>query len=504
MLAGILMPLSILGTGPTATAAASAVPVITMNVSATGVAYGKPLTVTGKAVLSGAPMKAATVSVVGRSAATNTWELLGRIVTASDGSYTFSFVPRSGYRLKTEMPATADRGYAQSPSAVISVQPQLYGVTPVGASLAVAGRAKTVSGFVHAELGGRRVKLARADGSTWTDIVETRFDAKGRFDLTFTPARSGTFVYRVIIPSVGGLVMKLGAVLSTEVKGSVAELASTNPACFGASTLLSPGCSNPALAGLLLPTTEAAALRFDTGGSYSSDCWQSDKFAPVPVCRFGSTSATARRIALVGDSHAAGLLVGLKGQLAARDWRLDTYLGVSCRWKDTNPECLPRTQAISAALLEQRYDVVLVTGLRQPASSTAASAAAVSDEYSAVWRPVLGTGTRIVAIADNGYLPATDTLACVTNDGGRNAASCVQKLSTLTAGIDPLIKAVADNPGTTLVDPTKYYCTLGPDGACPLVLGHVVVYRDRHHLSGTFALTLGPYLAADIAEKISQ
>ena len=45
----------------------------------------------------------------------------------------------------------------------------------------------------------------------------------------------------------------------------------------------------------------------------------------------------------------------------------------------------------------------------------------------------------------------------------------------------------------TLVDATAWICPTDP---CPVVIGHVLVYRDMHHMTETFNEALSPYLVA--------
>ncbi len=49
----------------------------------------------------------------------------------------------------------------------------------------------------------------------------------------------------------------------------------------------------------------------------------------------------------------------------------------------------------------------------------------------------------------------------------------------------------ADQTGTDVVDPTKWICW---DGACPTVIGDVLPYRDRGHLTTVYAASLSDEL----------
>ena len=59
-----------------------------------------------------------------------------------------------------------------------------------------------------------------------------------------------------------------------------------------------------------------------------------------------------------------------------------------------------------------------------------------------------------------------------------------------------LQRAAADQvPGATLVDLTGYVC---PQDTCAPVIGGVLVFRDTHHLTGTYARSLAPMLETPI------
>ena len=40
-----------------------------------------------------------------------------------------------------------------------------------------------------------------------------------------------------------------------------------------------------------------------------------------------------------------------------------------------------------------------------------------------------------------------------------------------------------------MLDFSDYFCV---DGTCPAVVGNVLVYRDKHHISDTYMRTLAP------------
>ena len=114
------------------------------------------------------------------------------------------------------------------------------------------------------------------------------------------------------------------------------------------------------------------------------------------------------------------------------------------------------------------------------------------------WSQRPDTSVPVLAIRDNpdfGEAP----VACVSEDPESAAMRCAKNESDVLFD-DGKAAAVAQDPNATLIDLTPYYCTA--DGMCPAVIGNVVVYRDAHHLTRTYATTVGPYLADKLAAAL--
>ena len=464
---------------------------VSLSVSPSGVALGKTVTVSGAVTAGGRPI-AERVRVLGMPSGEDRWVQLSAVTAGTNGKWSVVIKPTTSYKLKAEVSATSAHAAGSSPYVSLAVQAQLYSVTPSSQSFAVAGSEKTMTAAVHALVGGQRVKLTVQRDGKWIDSTVTRVAADGTITLHYL-VKTGDTALRIYLPAARGLVSKLGPIVPITTVASV-EALSAKTKCVGAAGSPAPGaCSNPLLTGLALPTTAHAGLTGDTGGSYAKGCWTATPTVPVPTCAYGSTRKDAYRIALVGDSHAAGYVAGLRDRLAARNWHMDTFLGITCRWlaQPAGDECAPRSADISKRILTGKYDMVVVSGLRQPRGPSGdAAAAGITAGYKAAWAPVLATGTKVVAIADQPML-TDELIACTTNVGAMAASKCTTPRSFGMGGIDPMIDAVAGSPGASLVDLTSHYCTAD---TCPLVIGGVIVFRDRHHISGTWSRTLGPYV----------
>ena len=102
-------------------------------------------------------------------------------------------------------------------------------------------------------------------------------------------------------------------------------------------------------------------------------------------------------------------------------------------------------------------------------------------------------GARIVVVSDT---PRT----------GINPADCLARASATFAGCsrplrlrpDPLVEA-AKRAGVPVVDPNDLVC---PGGTCPPIIDDVLVWRDSHHITATFAAARAPEVSRRIVEAM--
>ncbi len=275
-----------------------------------------------------------------------------------------------------------------------------------------------------------------------------------------------------------------------------AALLQANADCFGAAATLSRDqpCRNPALEGVLLP--DPAVRLDDVGGAYR--CYDSSPSARLRTCSYGPTHPGTLRVALVGDSHAASLVPGLRRELRSANWRLDTFVARGCGWSTTSAAdpCRAHREALQQRFQHgPKYDVVLVA-LRRDQSRLASAPNPVSAQLAGAWRPVLARGTRVIAIADNPWLTPHMATCVERADDLAGFGDCSMTPTEAWRLSDPLPQAVREaGAGASLVDLTAAFCE---DDVCPAVIGHTIVYRDEHHITATFSKTYAPYLVRAI------
>ncbi|WP_327042806.1 acyltransferase [Micromonospora ureilytica] len=332
------------------------------------------------------------------------------------------------------------------------------------------------------------------------------------------PVRFGLFSGgRRLWPQYAAAAMSMVLVLSVVVAGNqlleqssqanksrLEQLMAMGTPCLGANAMVeAQRCEDGALGQELFP--EMSMLTKDTGSAYG--CYDQEPGATLTSCRVGSQRSDATRVALVGDSHAAMLIPAIEGQLNSRNWAVDTYVARGCIWAkvdaaDQSDSCYARRHAMMERLGGgPKYDFVIVTGKRNMSVNPQAAAGQIR-RYVEAWRPVLERGTRIVVVVDNPALGATD-LGCLVDDtaNGGNPTRCAVDRKGALGTRDALEEAAKRTDGKVqMVDLTDLFCT---ETQCPLVIGNVIVYRDAHHMTATYARTLGPHLVERVAARLA-
>lgn len=272
--------------------------------------------------------------------------------------------------------------------------------------------------------------------------------------------------------------------------------------CFGVNALLAgvEACeSAEAPADGLVPAR--ARLLSDTGGAYQ--CYMGAGVTEVQSCQYGSTESDSLKVALVGNSHAAMVLPGLLDQLPGLNWQLHTFVGNGCVWgvipqltPPETPGCSARRDAVGAALAAGDFDVILMTSGRGAAALPASVVAGVS----ATWQRQIAAGAQIIVIEDNPRLP-DDVVGCIVaaTDAQLVEGSCDVPREVALVTPDPLLRAADRTDEVAVIETSDFYCTTV---TCPAAIGGVIVYRDQHHLTATYARSVTPRLLERILPVI--
>lgn len=289
-----------------------------------------------------------------------------------------------------------------------------------------------------------------------------------------------------------------------------AEYTAADP-CYG------PGVLDPAndcgsLAGGAPVPPPAAVERENRQDIAYPDCQADADTSDVVSCTLGATDGR-RTIAIVGDSHATAWFAALDRLGQQNDWRVLTFTRSSCPFtfaQRNDPDEQGRTDR--RATCDRHVDRVLDKITADPDIDTVVSGAYSSaytftarpslpltspaiDGFTKIWSRLGEAGKQVVVMAD---VPLT---------GPQNVPTCLAEKSDPVECAVPRDKALPARrmaqaaaaratklPNVSLVDLTDQFCD---PRLCYAQLGSVIVYRDKSHVSKTFARALVPYISRE-------
>lgn len=294
-----------------------------------------------------------------------------------------------------------------------------------------------------------------------------------------------------------------------EAAASALTASAEHPECFGAMSMRPGAHCTPSSNPRLYP----AFAKSDAHGVESGSCTGGSPLARISdgvSCLYGDPKG-AKTIVVTGDSHARQWVPAYDELAKSRHMRLITYVHPSCptartlvRTKDgIDQACaawvrgaiaeivsLRPAIVVDAALVPEGYTVAGF-GVEPPAVQTAAH----RDALSAFVR----AGAKVVVMADTPYQPR-DVPDCVARHPSGDSPDCeARRAGGLDGRTQPLVTAAAAVPGTTVVDLSSYLCT---KTVCPIVIGGVIVYKDRHHLTKTYSESLEPIVESVLTKDL--
>ncbi|PZE60466.1 acyltransferase [Curtobacterium sp. MCPF17_001] len=300
---------------------------------------------------------------------------------------------------------------------------------------------------------------------------------------------AGATALVLVVPAVGW-----GALTGQlrEDRALATELRTDGDRCWGAAAI-APG-SGCAVAGEpgrgTTPSTVTAA--YDVDPTWD-DCQA--EATDARSCVVGVRGGT--RVALIGDSHAHQWSSALIALAEQRGWELHLMVKGGCafshvRWSDVSAaderRCGAWNRAVDRSLAAAAPYTLVFTSARadlRGAPEGTDPARSARDGYRASWQPLIDRGARIVAITDTPAV-GSGVQHCV-DEHRADPGSCRISTGRAFAAADRLVAAARATPGAVVTDMTSSFCV---QGACPAVIGNVLVYRDSQHLTRTYVTTL--------------
>ncbi|MBL3556720.1 MULTISPECIES: acyltransferase family protein [Marinobacter] len=243
----------------------------------------------------------------------------------------------------------------------------------------------------------------------------------------------------------------------------------------------------------------------DRGLLYRRGCIQTMSGTEIKSCTFGPENAKFE-MALVGGSHSAqwvpAFLILLK---KIPDWKLTVYTKSVCPFstepltniKEYRDSCREWNASLLRRLIESPPDVVITLATRTtyPQSTEREH---VPQGYRNQWLALLQKGINVIALRDTPRF-GFDVPLCV-DVNGRNSIDCMIEREKLLQNSNPAM-VLEEAEELNIVDLSNSFCT---KKTCPPVVGNLLVYRDKGHLSAAYMKSVASRLGEEFIPRLMQ
>lgn len=253
-----------------------------------------------------------------------------------------------------------------------------------------------------------------------------------------------------------------------------------------------------------VPVVENA--RADLADAYAANCISPSIGRDLRECHYPAKE-TRSRVFAVGDSHMVQWLPALQLLAQEQGWDLIALTKTGCAFAALDESAMGSEAMRSCAewnrkalrrIVEAKPDLVIIAqssgALTEIARDQRRGSGEIVRRMATAWREVGGTGARMIALHETPRL-GWDAADCLSRPSA-SIEGCSQWRARAVPVMSAISLAVAEVPGIRLIDMTDALCT---SDRCAPVVGNVLVWRDKHHLTATYARTIAPMLSAKLA-----
>ena len=245
------------------------------------------------------------------------------------------------------------------------------------------------------------------------------------------------------------------------------------------------------------------ALKKDKPQAYEDGCHPAQRASSVPrQCVYGDPDSEFHVI-LAGDSHAAQWLPAMEQVAKANGWKLTLATRSACmpvpfmtgdNDVETKVLCSEWGKQVLDQIERDPPKMIIWSNFRGqriwPTGDKASDKQATGDAIAELWTGWRKRGISVVAIADTPYFGRDPSKCTSTPD------RCVAKRKKALQA-DPVGMAHEREPEVPLIDMNDALCDRK---VCPAIIGNVVAWRDRHHITATYSRMLAQTLAQRLAK----
>jgi hypothetical protein len=261
----------------------------------------------------------------------------------------------------------------------------------------------------------------------------------------------------------------------------------------------------PAVPANLTPTLAKASK--DKPQLYRDGCSGDITDAEVKTpCAYGDLNSPTT-VVLFGDSHAGHWFPALEQVALSRHWKLVVVSKSACHAADvliyldtlkrTFTECRTWRTAAFERIRALRPAMVVMVSTAQGGVLPGVPDAAQDDAWTRAWMrsvdAVASSGAKVVYVNDTPWHGTVVPECLSAHLDDPQACARPRTAALLAPRRRQLVMDAARARGASVVDPVPWFCTATD---CPVIVGDVLVYKDRHHMTTVYSRVLAPLLSA--------
>ncbi len=237
--------------------------------------------------------------------------------------------------------------------------------------------------------------------------------------------------------------------------------------------------------------------------------------AYIHPCVFGSTKGTVR-ITLFGDSHALQWLPALEKVARSQGWRVISLTKSACPAVNVRYDhkslsgdaasCRTWRSRAERWIRSHRQDLVIVANSRGYKLLDSRGRRLTLAAANAAWEQGLGrtldamlSGARLLVLGDT-PVPGRNVPACLRAHATNISACQRSRSDSLMPGRAAAERRAASEHGATFGSPIDSVCSYDP---CPLIMGKVMMWRDKSHITATFSRQLAPMIRRLVLDALN-
>jgi hypothetical protein len=249
---------------------------------------------------------------------------------------------------------------------------------------------------------------------------------------------------------------------------------------------------------------------------YKAGCQATQGQSAVVTCSYGPADSDTT-IVLMGDSHAMQLTTPILAVARENGWRLTTLVKKACppvlginnlakRWRSDRGHCRTWRRKALAWLNHHPPDHVILAHSDAYAISTLAGKRVVGTKRAPLWRAGIQRTIERMPSASNvlvlGDIPENrvNPVQCLRQNPTDISRCTTSRKPLPRRRIELAIEQGARAAGASYRRFFDKVCSYDP---CPVVQGRVLLYRDRGHLTATFAERLTPMFRTMLADMVN-